>query len=216
ELGFLPLVSWRKTRPLAAAMGLGFHWATQAFLFIPFVSLWACYVMLVPCGSLLRPHRMPFAQRERARGLSRAALPALALGVPLLALAIFQGFRGQTQAWPVACYPTFAGLAGDTLPDLLIEARSTDGERVHFTGRERGPRSQAEWGRVFRISGAYGGPPALSALREHALAAAEGAGVTLAPGSDVRVYRAAYATAPELWNNPPRSATLLTTFRLEP
>ena len=215
ELGFLPLVSWRKTRPLAAGMGLGFHWATQAFLFIPFVSLWACYVMLVPWGSLLRPRRLSSA-RERVRGLPRAARPALALGAPLLVLAIFQGVRGHTQAWPVACYPTFAALAGDTLPDLLVEAEAPSGERVRFTGRERGPRSQAEWGRVFRISGAYGGPPAVAALREHAIAAAKDAGVALAPGSAVRVFRAAYATAPELWNSPPRNATLLTSFRLDP
>jgi hypothetical protein len=216
ELGFLPLVSWRKTRPLAACMGFGFHWATQAFFFIPFVSLWACYVMLVPWGWVLRPRRLPRVTRERVRGLSRAALPALTVGVPLLVLALFQGFRGHTQAWPVACYPTFAALTGDTLPDLLIEAESPSGERAHFTGRERGARTQAEWGRVFRISGAYGGPPAIGALREHAVAAAERAGVPLAPGSAVRVYRAAYATAPELWNSAPRSTTLLTSFRLDP
>jgi hypothetical protein len=114
----------------------------------------------------------------------------------------------------VACYPTFAALAGDTLPDLLIEAEGPDGARVTFPGRERGPRTQAEWGRVFRISGAYGDAPALSALHEHALAAAERAGVALAPGSTLRVYRADYATAPELWNRAPRNVTLLSTFPL--
>jgi hypothetical protein len=34
----------------------------------------------------------------------------------VLTLAIVQGVRGQTQAWPIACYPTFAAIAGDTLP----------------------------------------------------------------------------------------------------
>src|SRR5882724_2962528 len=69
ELGFLPLVIWRKTRPLAACMGFCFHWATQAFFFIPFISLWACYVMLVPWGWLLRPRRLRAAAQERVRGL---------------------------------------------------------------------------------------------------------------------------------------------------
>jgi hypothetical protein len=116
----------------------------------------------------------------------------------------------------VACYPTFATLAGDTLPDLLVEAEVPDDARVTFTGRERGPRAQAEWGRVFRISGAHGNAPALSALREHALAAAERAGIALAPGSTVRVYRAAYATAPELWGRAPCNVTLLSSFRFAP
>jgi hypothetical protein len=228
ELGFFPLASWRRTRPLAACLGLGFHWATQAFLFIPFVSLWACYVVLVPWASLSRRTRKSTekaganpssARRTRGvslRALPRAALPALAIGAPLLALTILQGLRGQTQAWPVACYPTFAGVIGDTLPDLLVEAESPAGARVRFTGRERGPRTQAEWGRVFRISGAYGEPPDKSSLREHALAAAERAGVQLMPGSTLRVYRADYATAPELWNTAPRSTTLLSQFRLDP
>jgi hypothetical protein len=96
----------------------------------------------------------------------------------------------------------------------LIEAEAPNGQLVRFTGRERGPRSQAEWGRVFRISGAYGGPPITSALREHALSAAADAGIALAKGSAVRVYRAAYATDPELWSRPPRSLTLLYGFRL--
>jgi hypothetical protein len=213
ELGFLPLALWRTTRPIALVLGLGFHWATQAFFFIPFMSLWACYGVLVPWSVVLRPKRVRSVRP--ARGLPRPALPALAFGVPLLLLAIFQGFRGHTQAWPVACYPTFATLTGDTLPDLLVEAEAPDGARITFTGRERGPRTQAEWGRVFRISGAYGDAPALSALREHALAVAERAGIALAPGSILSVYRADYATAPELWNRAPRNATLLSSFRLE-
>jgi hypothetical protein len=214
ELGFLPLAVWRKTRPLALVLGLAFHWATQAFFFIPFMSLWACYGVLVPWSAVLLPRRSPSA--EPARVLPRSALPGLAVGAALLLLAIFQGFRGHTQAWPVACYPTFATLAGDTLPDLLVEAEVPDDARVTFTGRERGPRAQAEWGRVFRISGAHGNAPALSALREHALAAAERAGIALAPGSTVRVYRAAYATAPELWGRAPCNVTLLSSFRFAP
>ena len=212
ELAFLPLASWRKTRPLAACMGLGFHWSTQAFFFIPFVSLWACYVVLVPWGWLRRGAGKRAQNESTAR--PRAALPALLIGGTLLTLAILQGLRGKTQAWPVACYPTFAALIPDTLPDLLIEAESPEGVRIRFTGREHAARSQAEWGRVFRISGAYGDPPAMSALREHAFAAAQRAAVTVAPGSTLRVYRATYATAPELWHSPPSALTLLGTFRL--
>jgi len=210
ELGFWPLVSWRKTRPFAACLGLGFHWATQAFLFIPFVSLWACYVVLVPWGSFRRRSNPALSKPEQ--GARHATLPALAFGTLVLTLALVQGVRGQTQAWPIACYPTFAGIIGDRLPDLLVETESPAGERIRFTGRERAPRTQAEWGRVFRISGVYGSPPDASALRDHALAAAARAGLSITPGSLVRVYRADYATSPEAWQKAPSNPVLLTTF----
>ncbi len=214
ELGFFPLVSWRKTRSLAALLGLGFHWATQAFFFIPFVSLWACYVVLAPWGVLHR--RANNDMPKPTPGSRRSTLPALLFGTVVLALALVQGMRGQTQAWPIACYPTFAAIIGDTLPDLLIEAESPTDQRARFTGRERGRRTQAGWGRVFRISGAYGDPPDANALRAHALDAARRAGISLTPGSTLRVYRADYATAPELWNGAPRNAALLSSFQLEP
>jgi len=221
ELGFLPLVSWRKTRTLAPCLGLGFHWSTQAFLFIPFVSLWACYVVLAP-WHLLRPSSASRARtRENAHTASGittrvgTTLPAVVFGGAVLSLAIVQGVRGQSQAWPIACYPTFAAIIGDTLPDLVIEAESPSGQKVSFTGRERAPRSQAEWGRVFRISGVYGSPPNARALREHALDAARRAEISLAPGSTVRVYRASFATAPELWHSPPQAPLLLSSFELE-
>ena len=213
ELGFFPLVSWRKTRTLAACMGLAFHFSTQAFLFIPFVSLWACYVVLAPWGRLRESSAEPTPKRPK--GARRAAVPAAIFGTLVLGIAIVQGLRGQTQAWPIACYPTFAAIVGNTLPDLFVEADSPTGEPVRFTGREHGPRSQAEWGRVFRISGVYGSPPNPAALREHAFASAARAGVSLAPGSTVRVYRAEYFTRPELWSEPPRNSVLLSTFRVE-
>lgn len=214
EIGFFPLVMWRKTRTLAACMGLGFHWSTQAFFFIPFVSLWACYVVLAPWHRLKTGEGIR-APRPASRS-NRATLPAALFGGTVLVLAIAQGVRGQTQAWPIACYPTFAAIIGDTLPDLLVEAASPSGPHVRFTGRERGPRTQAEWGRVFRISGAYGGPPDMNALHQHAVAAAERAGIALASGTTLRVYRANYSTVPELWHSAPRDPVLLSSFRFEP
>lgn len=214
ELGFFPLVSWRKTRTLAALMGLGFHFATQAFFFIPFVSLWACYVVLAPWDKLAQPPTQPLPKPRKSSRLT--TLPAMLFGGAVLILAIVQGVRGRTQAWPIACYPTFAGIISDSLPDLLLEAESPTGQRVRFNGRERGPRTQAEWGRVFRISGAYGGPPDVNALREHAATSARRAGISLTKGSTLRVYRAIYDTAPELWHSPPRDAVLLSSFPFEP
>ncbi|HET7544117.1 MAG TPA: HTTM domain-containing protein [Polyangiaceae bacterium] len=218
ELFFFPLLSFRKTRSFAALLGLGFHLATQVFFYIPFVSLWACYVVLAPWDRLKsRSLENPPRDERSPRRARRKTQPALLFGGLVLAIAIVQGVRGQTQAWPIACYPTFAAIIGDTLPDLLIEAESAGREarRVRFTGREHGPRTQAEWGRVFRISGVYGSPANADDLREHALEAARRAQVSIAAGSTVRVYRANYFTAPELWDRPPRDELLLHSFRFE-
>jgi hypothetical protein len=226
ELAFLPLALWRPTRPLAALLGVAFHFGTQAFLFIPFVSLWACYVVLVPWSAVLRPKRTvteasrakrsaqrpTLTLREQWRALPRGVWPALLYGSTLLTGAAVQGARGQTQAWPIACYPTFAQTIGETLPDLLMVATSPSGDQVRFTGRERGPRSQAEWGRVFRISGAYGDTPNAAALRQHALLAAQRGHVPLLRAAPIAVYRAEFATAPELWRKAPRALRLLLTF----
>jgi len=218
ELGFFPLVSCRKTRTFAALLGIGFHFATQAFLFIPFLSLWACYVVLAPWAWLCRRSREdgPKPAPKPGRDSRRATLPAAVFGGVVLTLAIVQGVRGQTQAWPIACYPTFAAIIADSLPDLLIEAESASGQPMRFSGRERAARTQAEWGRVFRISGVYGSPADARALREHALDAARRAQIALSPGTTLRVYRADYATEPELWNSAPRNLHLLSSFRVEP
>ncbi len=133
-------------------------------------------------------------------------LPALLFGSTVLVLAIVQGLRGQTQAWPIACYPTFAAIIGGTLPDLFVDVETENRGRVRFTGRERGPRTQAEWGRVFRISGVYGSPLDAQALRRHALDSAERARVSLAPGSTVHVSRRLRDRAGALASSAERSA----------
>jgi len=125
-----------------------------------------------------------------------------------------QGLRGATQAWPFACYPTFAHLQEPTLPDLAVEILRSDGTRAVLTGRESRVRSQADWGRVFRISGAYGGAPNLVALREHARQVLASAKIDPSSVTRVRVSRAYVATAPEQWKVAPPEGVLLTELPL--
>jgi hypothetical protein len=215
ELSFFALAFFPRTRLLALAAGLLFHAATELFLFIPFASLWACYVVLVPFGWWdRRAGRGRMTARGAADRARAIALPALT-GALLLAAAIVQGLRGQMQAWPFACYPTFQWLQPNVLPELVMEAESPAGVRTAFTGRERAPRSQAEWGRVFRLSGAWGDAPDAAKLREHALLSARRAGVALEPGTRVDVYRADCETHPERWAAPPRRRALLTRWVVE-
>src|SRR5207253_900389 len=94
ELSFPVLVLFRRTRMLAAGVGVAFHLFTQLVFLIPFWGLWACYVVLldsprwhrVPPEPSPRPPRAaprvrtPHAARSARR--SRALLPGVALGRP--------------------------------------------------------------------------------------------------------------------------------------
>ena len=206
ELSFLFLAIPKRTRLLALVLGLAFHLSTQAFFFITFTSLWACYVVLLDARWLERFERRFHTAREEEApgGPSRASVVVSAV---LVGAVIVQGVRGKTQSWPFACYPTFAHVQGDTIPDLVVELTTADGEKRRLTGRERAPRSQADWGRVWRLSGAYGEPVDVVALRAYAQAVT--AGVAVDPASRVRVYRVDVPTAPERWSGTPTGGVLL-------
>ncbi|MBX3192007.1 MAG: HTTM domain-containing protein [Labilithrix sp.] len=206
ELSFVALaLASRKTRLVAIAAGLVFHFSTQALFFIPFMSLWACYVVLLDGrwlakkidGNVAPPMNEPMMKRT------------IVVGTTLVVLALAQGARGKTQAWPFACYPTFEHLQGPTIPDIAIDFTKTDGTVVRLTGRERRARSQAEWGRVFRLSGAYGDRPRDDLLRDHARAVAASAGIAAADVASMRVYRVQVRTAPDAWSETPTGGVLL-------
>lgn len=217
ELSFIVLaLASSRTRPFAIAFGLAFHAATQIFFFIPFVSLWAMYVVLLD-----GKHLASLAQRlHRASSVTHAPPHGPAVGLPLTVgaliavAAIVQGIRGQTQAWPFACYPTFAHLQGPTIPDIAVVIEKHDGTVVTLTGRESQRRSQAEWAHVFRISGAYGDGARVEAVRDHARAVLRGAALDPTTLTRVRVFRSEVATATERWGTSPSPGVFL--LELEP
>lgn len=217
SFGVLALAS-RTTRAVAIASGLVFHAATQALFFIPFPSLWACYVVL------LDPRRGGEDPDDRPPLASSVLVGAL-----LLSLVLVQGVRGHTQAWPFACYPTFEHMQPAHIPDLVVEVVEPDGTTVRLSDRTRRTRSQAAWGHVFRISGAYGDRPDVAALarwgREVALGAGlglpqvtlppgQGLGLPLEPARTLRLYRVEVDTAPSLWGGLPGGGVLLTELPL--
>ncbi|MBS2016038.1 MAG: HTTM domain-containing protein [Deltaproteobacteria bacterium] len=197
ELSFGALaLAGPRARLGALAGGALFHASTQLFFFIPFTALWACYVALLPTR---------WVDRAPPDLDARPARLPIAVGSVVALFAIVQGARAQTQAWPFACYPTFSHVQPHEIPDLLVEVTTTDEAVRRLTGREHALRSQADWGRVFRISGAYGDAPNVAALREHARAVMESAVPPIAPGaaSQVRVLRVLVATAPSRWGETP-------------
>ena len=215
ELSFVVLASVSvRTRWVALAAGLSFHAATQVLFFIPFVSLWACYVVLLDGARLERAEdwvreraKAPPLARTETSGKMPAA--AIAVGAILVLAVVVQGARGVTQAWPFACYPTFSHLQANAIPDIVVEVERRGATTVRLTGREIAVRSQDEWGRVFRLSGAYGDVPEESALRDHARRVVLGA--TLVPSDAVRVrlYRVEVATEPSRWGEPPAGGVLI-------
>ncbi|HVJ92015.1 MAG TPA: HTTM domain-containing protein [Labilithrix sp.] len=175
ELAMPALVLFRRTRPVALVAGLTFHAAAGHFLDIHFPSLMVCYVVLLPGDRLRTLALRVLSSCKSCKESTLASLRDLGSGVPVdsartrrwriaplaasfavITLAIVSaGVRGQTQAYPFACYPTFATRAPDEIVDLAVDVRGENG--VH-TFRLPLRRRQDEWGMVWRIAGLYGDP----------------------------------------------------------
>ncbi len=217
ELSFVALVWTRRGRLMAAACGVLFHLGTQWVMGITFLSLIACYVVLLDWEAIARAlgRAAPNAgdSPERSHDLRRAA-PALLFGLTLVAITTVQGARGAVQAWPLGCYPTFDRMVGDTIADLRIEAVREDGTAVAIpdgpsTGG--GARAPQDWARAWRLAGFYGDqvdPAKLGRYIAHVLrdpaAAAAAAGAMR-----MRVYAATYSVLPGRAGQPPTSTQLL-------
>jgi hypothetical protein len=198
EVSFVVLIFFRRGRWIAAIAGLLFHWATQYFLYIPFMGLWLCYVVLFDFG--------PAAGSFKGVSAGRQWRVIAAVGGSLVAAAGVQGIRGETQSWPFACYPTFEQIAPATITDLAIEVRRPDGTQVVL--REPFARRQQTWGTVWRLLGLYGEPVSTASLEAFAQDLARRQAVSLEP-SQLHFYAERYATAPESYGAPPLSRVLV-------
>lgn len=122
ELGFpLLLLAGPRGRVLACLGGLVFHGLSWALLGIAFSNLWPLLLCLVPWSRWLRRGGgtgPPASDRPVAWVLSGALCLVVALA----------GLSGQTQAWPLACYPTFARDPGPLMPELEVVAVGPGGD----------------------------------------------------------------------------------------
>jgi len=200
-----------RLRLLGFASTLAFHLATDFLLRIQFVGLMTCAVVLLPWDLLRGPEREP----EREPGPALAWRPAAILG-SLLAVAVVQaGARGQTQAWPFGCYPTFAHTLADTVPDVNLRLTYAHGERL-VTGRATTARTQDEWRRVYFVMGAYPQKPSAGELERFARELYQSRAGLPDPSELERatLVRAEYSSAPEHWGKPPVRERPLSELRL--
>jgi hypothetical protein len=204
ELSFAVLALLPKTRLLALGLGALFHASTRSFFFIDFPSLWLCYVVLLPWQRWL-------SRRLPAPVAVAWPRPALVMGGALLLATCVQGARGQTQAYPFACYPTFEGLMRPVAPDLIVELVGRDGRVTRLERDFAQYRTQQQWGTVYWLLGAYGDEPGDAPLRAFAREQVRlhGAGRELARASAVRLIAADYSTRPEDWGKPPLATRVL-------
>jgi hypothetical protein len=220
ELGFPLLVQVRRTRALAAGLGVIFHLLSAWIFRIPFASLWICYVALfdvrrpalwiegMVARALARPE--PPAQPP-SKPRPQLALSLAAFGL-LVAGAVVQGARGQMQSYPFACYPTFQWRAATVMPDLGLYVLSNDGgEREVAHARDAGGyRNQRRWAELWSLSGVYG-PAAPARLRAYVASALRDPAVRrqVPIGSRLRVYRLDRSVLPGTAADPPARRTLL-------
>ncbi len=196
ELGFPLLVHVRRARIWLALAGVVFHVSSEVFFLIPFLSLWGTYACLVDARAILGDAHLGPRPRTARRGWLAATTLTGAL---LLAPAIGAGARGQMQAYPFACYPTFAWQVGPTLPALTlrIESDGRDEIRVHR------PATQDGWGHAWRALGLYGSDPSEEALR--AIVAEMRASSPFPPRARVvHVHVGEVVTDPAAWDEAPR------------
>jgi hypothetical protein len=204
ELAFPVLVHLRRTRALAALLGVAFHLLSAVIFLIPFASLWLCYVALIDLRPTARAMLRSRAPRSDRRPRARL-LPGFAIGGLLVVGAVIQGVRGQMRSYPFACYPTFQWRAARVMPDLGLYRVDRDGSEheIEHARDRNGYRSQRRWAELWSLAGVYG-PASPERLRAYVESAR-----SERPGSRLRVYRLERSVLPEERTRPPLSRRLL-------
>jgi hypothetical protein len=199
ELSFLVLAQCGPRVRLGLAIGgVLFHWGIESQMFIPFASLWGCYLLLgpwsLPAASAESKQAPTTFSSWRARVVQAGKIAPflVAIGAVCTLLLIDKGLRGQSQAFPFACYPTFQWRQGDSLPDLCV----ADGAEVPTPILAK--RSQQLWGETWSVLGLGQGSYNEQSLR---------AFVTRHRGKakgERTIYRCDVYTAPERQGGPPK------------
>ncbi|MEK6651136.1 MAG: HTTM domain-containing protein [Bacteroidota bacterium] len=201
ELAFIVLIVISRTRLWAAAAGVLFHLSVRVFTGINFWTRLVCYTVFVDTSWFRR--QLP---KEEARVSSSTAGGTRIMGRALIALAVVAGAL-LIDTWPVAVYPTFAGVAEPRAWTLTFEAvaesgsmavvrpwRSTALRSRYGNSRVAGLVSQVVWAQDPDRRSGKALAFALVASSEEPL---------LRSATEVRVYRDLVEVDPARWGAPP-------------
>jgi hypothetical protein len=219
EISFVFLILFRRSRPLAVAGGLLFHFSTRIFLRISFTELVWCYVAFVDwyaigdrlrrywrrddAFALLPPDEVlnrPDDKRSARRDSSGVAI----VGSTLLVVNIICGFA-DIDTWPVSVYPQFEQIRREPVRQSLeFTVTRADGSVEQVQPRLRTTILR----RIVELEDERERDARLSALMEMM----EGDGLKLSAGDSLRVDEVTRSTRPDDWERPPRKRTLLLEF----
>ena len=212
ELSFIALVLFRRTRPLAALAGLGFHASMALILRIGFFTLQLSYVSLIDWRRLLERlgllNARTFDPTSRGPARGPSPLPVAIVGVVIIAPVLLLGFRGENNGWPFACYPRFSYPIFEPERDRIeYEVTDASGRILEDTTLDEVRRRfrTARWIGLLRRTLLTEGPE----LERRLTALYRLTGREPSPGDSVRFYRTTYSTLPEAQEAPPIRRELL-------
>ena len=124
ELSFLFLLLGRRSRYVAAAMGVSFHLMTNFTLNIGFESLRNCYTVFVDWARIIKRRVQIPTPSASFWQVGRATA---AVGIILVAGNLWAGGMRAMDGWPLACYPPFDGLTPQYYRTLRMQLTFKDG-----------------------------------------------------------------------------------------
>jgi Vitamin K-dependent gamma-carboxylase len=236
ELSFIFVVFFPRLRPVAAIVGLGFHFGSGMFMRIPFFDLWICYVVLFdvsewlaalgrrffPGGLIARilTHNPVPGEDSRNVAISnvgaRQCAPVAIVGTLLLVACCYWGSRGIVRGWPFACYPRFAWNPGSEVESIEISALTSGGDVVFQDTPDlhRTVSYHAFGGQLGSLLSMRKQDPSGFARRLRALWSLHVQQYPpLANASIIRCYRVTLNTVPERRNENPVQRELIFEFR---
>jgi hypothetical protein len=234
ELGFPLLLLHKRLRVFAVGLALLFHLGTWHLMQISFTILWPCYAVLfnwkgvwewlrkaqkrnAPPPELVDQKDIPSQTQSHALSKDRSTLlPTIIMGFLLILGVGLSGWRGWTQSYPFACYPTFQHLAGDAMPALLLTVEDDRGKtqelpRPWTIPEVHSSRAVALMWSVLRKQSPQALAAYLDTLRQHPTVAEVVR--TSCPGR-VHFDRVLLPVSPELWQSPPTQRQRLATVPL--
>jgi hypothetical protein len=213
ELGFLAGILVRRTRAWTALAGVTFHLAVLLATGINFWTLLVCYVVFIDTAWF---HRGVSGDEKTPRSSAAISRGIRHLAAALVLAAVVSGSL-LIDSWPVAVYPTFAGIAEPRAWTVTLEGMTADGQTVSVRPW-RSEDLRAAYGNS-RVGGlvsqvAWAQEPAHRRMKAEALAGVVAAvEPRLASVVTIKIFRELVAVDPDRWNDPPVRRELIGEWR---